>query len=438
MKFAHIADSHLGAFSKNPTLKELNMRAFEMAIKKSVEEGVDFIIIAGDLFHNPLPDMDTVHHAVRILNYAKERGIRTYAVYGSHDFSAGTTSLLDVLAEAGVFIKATRYEIRGEKIRLLPVVDERTGVKIVGVPGLTASMEVRYFKENVIDLDYLERLDGQKIFVFHTTIAELKPAYISDKNVVPISKFPKGFDYYAGGHLHEKIESNINGSPVIYPGALFGSNYSDLDILSGKERGFYIVDNFKPRFVPINVCEFEKKIIDATGKSAKNVENELLSFASQSHEGKVVILKVRGVLRSGRVADINFRKVREKIMNTAIEVLLNTYSLSTEERKTVRVPGSTPEEIEDRIFGEISIYGLEFTKNLFHVLREEKKEGENRRDYESRIWRNVYPLLVNVIERKTEDKRHAVTEERKIAEKKDLRERGANKKVKRASLFDFG
>ncbi len=429
MKFAHMADSHLGAFSKNPKLKELNMKAFEMAIKKCVDENVDFIIIAGDLFHNPLPDMDTVHQAVRILNYARERGIRTYVVYGSHDFSAGTTSLLDVLSEAGVFIKATKYEMHGEKIRLLPVEDEKTGVKIVGLPGLTAAMEVHYFEEDKIDLDYLEKLDGEKIFVFHTTVDKLKPAYIADKNVVPISKFPKGFNYYAGGHIHERMESKIDGVPVTYPGALFGSTYNDLDVLSGKERGFYIVEDFVPRFVPIKVCEFEKKVFDATGRTAKQVENELLSFASQDHEGRVVILKVKGILKSGKVADINFRKIREKIMETAIEVLLNTYSLTTEERRTVRVPGSTPEEIEDRIFSEISVYGLEFTRNLFHVLKEEKKEDERISDYRNRIWRNAYPLLMNATERKEEEKKRVIVEkERKIEEKK----------VKKLSLFDFG
>ena len=80
MKFAHLADAHLGAFSKNPVLRDLNLKAFETAIMKSIEENVDFILIAGDLFHNPIPDMDIVKKSVEIMKSAVDTGIRIYAV----------------------------------------------------------------------------------------------------------------------------------------------------------------------------------------------------------------------------------------------------------------------------------------------------------------------------------------------------------------------
>jgi len=438
MKFSHIADAHLGAFSKNPKLRDLNFRAFKEAIKKSIEEGVDFIIIAGDLFHNPLPDMELVKRTVEILNEARRKGIRIYVVYGSHDFSAGTTSLLDVLAETGVFEKATRYEVNDGKIRLLPVEDEKTGVKIVGMPGLTASMEVRYFTEDAIDRDYLEKMEGKKIFVFHTTIAELKPDYIADKNAVPISKLPRGFDYYAGGHLHERIVSKIGTSPIIYPGALFGATYNDLDILSNKEKGFFIVEDFKPGFVPIKVCEFEKKIYDATGKTARKVEEELINFAAENHSDRVVILKVRGTLRSGKTADIDFKKIREKILETASEVLLNTYSLSTEEKKKISVPVGNPEEIENRVFDEISVYGVDVTKRIFRVLKEEMKEDERKEDYRNRIWRAVYPILIQAVNEDKKKDNKEKEEKKERAEQREPQKREMRREMKNTSIFDFG
>ncbi len=442
MKFAHIADAHLGAFSKNETLRNYNLEAFRRAIEISVEEGVDFIIIAGDLFHNPLPDMDIVRRTVEILNLPRERGIPVYVVYGSHDFSAGTTSLLDVLAEAGVFIRVTRYEMHDGRIRLLPV-EDKSGVKIVGMPGLTSAMEVRYFTEDMLDLDYLEKIPSPKIFVLHTTIAELKPEYIADKNAVPLSKIPRGFDYYAAGHLHERIVGNKDGAPLIYPGALFGATYSDLDVLTGKERGFYIVEEFEPRFVPVKVCEFEKKVYDATGKTAKSVEKELLEFASLDHGGRVVILKVRGELKSGKVADIDFRGIREEIMKTASDALLNTYSLSTAERKAIRVPARDHEEIESRVFAEISDYGEDFTRSLFRILKEEKREDEKRYDFENRLWSSARALLLEAAERgkvrrvKKEEKMGGEEKGEERAEKK--KEKAANKRERKArTLFDFG
>ena len=144
MKFAHIADMHLGAFRERE-LKELNFLAFKMAVDKCIDEGVDFVIFAGDIFHNPVPDMDIVNRAVRELMRLKEYGVEIYAIYGSHDFSAGAPSLLDVLSTAKTFTKITRVEnSSGEKLRLRYIEDKKTGVKIFGLSGLSGGLETKY------------------------------------------------------------------------------------------------------------------------------------------------------------------------------------------------------------------------------------------------------------------------------------------------------
>ncbi len=418
MKFAHIADAHLGAFSKNPKLKELNLKAFEIAIQKSIEEQVDFIIIAGDLFHNPIPDMEIVRRAVEILKNAVDGGIRIYAIYGSHDFSAGSTALLDVLSSTGLFKKVVNYEVYDGKLRILPVEDP-TGVNILGVSGLSSAQEVEYFEH--IDRDYLERIEHPKIFVFHTTISELKPSYIPDRYALPKSLLPQNFDYYAGGHLHERIESDLNGSPLIYPGALFGATYNDLDIL--KERGFYIVEDFKPRFVPVEVCKFYKRIIKADGYSAEELNKRLLELSKEDYNGQVVILKVKGELRAGKVGEIDFHSIRENIRKTAIDVLLNTYSLRTKERERVNVVAESKEEIEEGVFKKISKYGIDITRRTFNILKEKQPEGMRKDDFSRELMSKLVELIDNI---KVESK-----EERDDKEVKENRKSGK-------TLFDFG
>jgi len=83
-KFAHIADCHLGA-QKYSKLKELELKAFKEALDICMAEEVDFIIIAGDLFHSNLPDMSVVKETVKKLREVKEKGIPVYIIYGSHD-----------------------------------------------------------------------------------------------------------------------------------------------------------------------------------------------------------------------------------------------------------------------------------------------------------------------------------------------------------------
>ncbi len=409
MKFAHIADAHLGAFSKNPKLKELNLKAFEIAIQKSIEKQVDFIIIAGDLFHNPIPDMEIVRRSVEILKNAVDRGIRIYAIYGSHDFSAGSTALLDVLSSTGLFKKVVNYEVYDGKLRILPVEDP-TGVNILGVSGLSSAQEVEYFEH--IDRDYLERIEHPKIFVFHTTISELKPSYIPDRYALPKSLLPQNFDYYAGGHLHERIESDLNGNPLIYPGALFGATYNDLDIL--KERGFYIVEDFKPRFVPVEVCKFHKRVIKADGYSAEELNKRLLKLSKEDYNGQVVILKVKGELSAGKVGEIDFHSIRENIRKTAIDVLLNTYSLRTKERERVNVVAESKEEIEEGVFKKYSKYGIDITRRTFNILKEKQPEGMRKDDFSRELMSKLVELIDNIkVERKEERDDEEVKENRK-------------------------
>lgn len=114
-KFAHLADCHLGA-QKYPELKELEIKAFKNCLDTCVEEKVDFIIIAGDLFHSNLPDMGIVKEAVAKLKEVNEKGIPIYINYGSHDFSPNETSIIDVITESGLLIKLfDGYVLKDEK-----------------------------------------------------------------------------------------------------------------------------------------------------------------------------------------------------------------------------------------------------------------------------------------------------------------------------------
>ena len=57
MRFAHIADCHLGGW-RQPELQQLNLESFRYAIRKCIEEKVDFIIFAGDLFDSAYPPIE--------------------------------------------------------------------------------------------------------------------------------------------------------------------------------------------------------------------------------------------------------------------------------------------------------------------------------------------------------------------------------------------
>lgn len=66
LKFAHLADCHLGAWRKE-NLNQIGYEAFERAIDIIIEEQADFVFISGDLFDVSNPKVDELDLTVRHL-----------------------------------------------------------------------------------------------------------------------------------------------------------------------------------------------------------------------------------------------------------------------------------------------------------------------------------------------------------------------------------
>ena len=98
MKFAHLADCHIGSW-RDPRLKDTSTNAFIKAVDKCINEKVDFILIAGDLFNTSFPRLDNLKTVVGKLKQLNDLDIPVYIVPGSHDYSSSGKTILDVLEE---------------------------------------------------------------------------------------------------------------------------------------------------------------------------------------------------------------------------------------------------------------------------------------------------------------------------------------------------
>jgi exonuclease SbcD len=399
--FAHLSDTHIGAF-RQPVLQNLVLKAFSKAIDICIERKVDFVVVSGDLFHSNIPDMALANSAVRKIREARDRGIQFYVVYGSHDFSPTQTSIVDLLESAGLFKKVTKGKIEEGKLELEFHTDERTKAKLCGISGRRLGIEKEYFE--ILNREDLEREKGFKIFVFHGAVSEYKPEYLAEAESVPLSTLPKGFGYYAGGHIHEKFLAKEHGYTIAYPGTLIGADFRDLEKnAKGQDRGFFIVtfsekvENIE--FVPISVCDYELIEYDANGKNAVRVQSDLLEIVGRvDPAGKLVLVKVAGVMSGGKTADIDFQHIRRIIKDRgALEVFLNYQKLTSKEYVAIKVAGEDIHEIEDRLFkeniGKVKVSdpklkgesGIKLSRELLNVLKEAKKENEAKSIYESRI-----------------------------------------------------
>ncbi len=413
-KFAHIADCHLGA-QKYSELKELEIKAFKECLDKCIKEKVDFIIIAGDLFHSNLPDMGIVKQAVGKLKEVADKGIPVYINYGSHDFSPNETSIIDVITESGLLKKLfNAYIVENnqgeEKLKLKFITDKKTGAKLTGISGRKMGIDDTYY--DMLDKKSLEEEDGFKIFVFHTSIKNLLPDFLSKMDGIDIKRLPKKFDYYAGGHIHQKIcETQLEGYNIItYPGPPFAGYPRDLEMSAkGEKRGFFIVEfdekiksvNFceDKNFYELNLAKYDFLSFKADDKNSNQLYDEILEKIKQRDVNeKIVILKVKGELSGGKTSDINFQEIKRILKESgAVHVSINHHGLVSKEFTKIRVKGETTEEIEENLLLEnirnIEVgqeelntkEGAKLAVNLLKTLRKSPKPNEKKSDYKNRI-----------------------------------------------------
>ncbi|OYT55735.1 MAG: hypothetical protein B6U68_04405 [Candidatus Aenigmarchaeota archaeon ex4484_14] len=286
MKFAHMADLHLGAWSNHPVLREMPLKAFKRAVDVCIDERVDFVIIAGDFFDTSIPSIDVMRFAVSQLKRLHDKGIRVYVITGSHDSSPSGKTIISVLEEAGL---------------------------LVNIAKMT---------DDVKDMPAISR--------------EL---------------LPKGFDYYAAGHVHVRAVFDFHGSKIVYPGPLFPANFQELE---KNEAGFFIIDGRKEKYVPLKTVEVFLVNINAEGKTPGQVEEELISAMTKDVGGKVVLIRVHGVLAEGKPSDIDFRAVmQEADEKGALTVKRNLNKLKAKEFEEVAVEENLSiDEIESKVIKE--------------------------------------------------------------------------------------
>ncbi|MFC1648000.1 exonuclease SbcCD subunit D [Nanoarchaeota archaeon] len=396
MKFAHMADVHLGAW-RDPKMRELGIEAFRQAIGTCIKEKVEFVLIAGDFYNTSLPGIDVIQESVKQLRKLTEQGIRIYIIPGSHDFSTSGKTMLNVLEEAGIVKNVCKGEVVDDKLQLKFTVDKKTGTKLTGILGRRGSLETSYYED--LDRKSLEKESGFKIFLFHSAIDELKPKKFEKIMAAPISYLPKGFDYYAGGHVHIIKDSSLPGyNHIVYPGPIFPASFSELEDL--EKGGFYIYEDGNLTRKDIMVKNVVKIKLDVDHKTAEQAALDIRSKLKQEFVDSIVLLRVEGKLSSGKVSDINFKEVFQEIYDKgAYFVMKNTAKLTSEEFTEVKVTTGTPEEIEGRVLKEhagqvkVSFPEIEMAQNLMTSLARKQDEAEKKYEYDQRVREDAEKVL---------------------------------------------
>ena len=243
-KFLHMADCHLGfrQYNLRDRFNDFG-RVFFNVLDTAIAERVDFVLLAGDLFHKRSIDALTLNQAVAGLERLQRAGIPCLAVEGNHEHAyiddyIGWMKFL-ALRQLIVLIDA---EFEEGKPQLKPYA-QRTGSYIDPVPGLRVH-GLRYFGSgtNRAIAGYAEAMaelpaDGIEYTVFMTHAGvEGEVADMSGLSMSEWSPLRGKTDYVALGHIHKPYTRE---DWLYNPGSLETCSAAEA---VWSDRGYYLVE----------------------------------------------------------------------------------------------------------------------------------------------------------------------------------------------------
>ncbi len=207
----HVADTHLGYRQYGLIERELDLYdVFSEIVEKAIKERVDAVIHSGDLFDSYTPPPQALRAAYRSLRRLKEAGIPFITVLGDHDTPKRRALPPPVLLEEIGVLRC--IGLRGpESARI----ETRSGVlSVSGLHNLRGIAARQKLLDALSGPAFRPPREEASVLVLHQTLQEAAPEYD-----VGLGELPKGFSYYALGHIHLTRIWGLGESKVAYPGS---------------------------------------------------------------------------------------------------------------------------------------------------------------------------------------------------------------------------
>lgn len=232
MKFLHTADLHIGKKIYEQSLLEDQAYILDKIYETAVAEGVDAVVIAGDIYDRAIPSAEAVALLDDFLTRLIEKGIPVIAVSGNHDSAERVSFAGRILEKQGLYIAGGT----GETLKTVTLEDSYGTVSFVCMPFVRpavvgASTSAQAVEELLGRQPMALAMHQRNVLVTHFFVVgekgEEPEQSESESDVqaggldgVPASLF-QCFDYVALGHIHKpqhmgKGQVYYAGSPLKY------------------------------------------------------------------------------------------------------------------------------------------------------------------------------------------------------------------------------
>ncbi|MDE7380084.1 MAG: exonuclease SbcCD subunit D [Clostridia bacterium] len=224
MKFAHLADLHLGKRYNEFSLIEDQKYILGEILKICADYKCDGVIIAGDVYDKSVPSAEAVELFDSFLNGLTDGGYKVFVVSGNHDSAERLAFGNRQMSAGGVYLSPvydgntkciTLQDGWGKlNVYLLPFIKPATVRRFFGevetytqaVAAAVEAMNVNTAERNILVAHQ---------FVTGSSRSGSEEFSVGDAGNVDCSVFEK-FDYVALGHIHGA--QNVGGERVRYCG----------------------------------------------------------------------------------------------------------------------------------------------------------------------------------------------------------------------------
>lgn len=286
-KFIHAADIHLDSPLKGleryegapvESIRGAARTAFRNLIDLAIQESVDFVLIAGDLYDGNWKDYSTGLFFGNSMGRLRQAGIPVFMIRGNHDAQSVITRSLSLPDNVHVFSEAAP--------------------ETKPVEGLGVAIHGQSFATQAVDADlaaaYPEAVPGAfNIGLLHTSLTG-REGHDNYAPSTPAVLRGKGYDYWALGHIHAR--EIVSQDPwVVFPGNIQGRHIGETGA-----KGCTLVEVEDGRVVEVahvslDVVRWESLEIDAEGMdSPDSVIETVLDMVEQltgAQEGRPLAVR---------------------------------------------------------------------------------------------------------------------------------------------------
>lgn len=292
MRFLHISDIHLGKLLFQQNLLEIQIDLLNQIINYLVDNDIDVLIMAGDIYDRSVPSNEAIEAlndflSLLILKHHK----KVLMIAGNHDSATRLSFASGLLKQEGLYIEAFVQE------EMKPVVIDRVNFYLI--PFFKPSyIRYLYNDESITTYQdafaaYMKRqkinLDETNVLITHQFIAGNKEVIKSESEavlsvggseIIDVS-LVKQFDYVALGHIH--APQQISCDTIRYSGSLMRYSFDEVkqkksivDVSIANKKATYQLVELKPKQDLIKITGYFDEVMNYDNNHNDFIAVELL------------------------------------------------------------------------------------------------------------------------------------------------------------------